>query len=63
MMMVEEDKKLHDACAGIKGPCKTYRSDEIAIFWDLKNIKNEIMMHYLGKSPLGTKLKDIGGDL
>jgi len=60
MMMEEEDERLQNAYADIKGPYKTYKSGEIAIFWDLRDIRKEIIMNYIGLSPLGVERSDIG---
>jgi len=59
MMMEKEDEELENAHAEIKGPYKTYKAGQIAICWDLKNVAKEVIMNYIGQSPLGMERSDI----
>lgn len=60
MIMEKEDEDLENDYAQTEGPFKTYRAGQIAICWDLKNIKKEAIMHYIGHSPTE---QDISGIL
>lgn len=60
MMMEKEDEDLENSHAGMKGPYKTYKAGQIAICWDLKNVRKETILNYIGSSPLGIERTDIG---
>jgi len=59
LMMEEADEETEDAYASMIGPYKTYKAGQIAICWDLKNLKNEVIIHYIGQSPLEVRRSDI----
>lgn len=63
MMMEKEDEDLENSHAGITGRYKTYTAGQIAICWDLKNVRKETILNYIGSSPLGVERSDVGGIL
>jgi len=60
IMMEEKDEELENKYADIAGTYKTYRSGQIAICWDLRDVRREKILNYIGSSPLGVKRSEIG---